>query len=113
LNHKASLRGGKTHLGVKVEDLFRPEGALKAAFAGFLRRQVLLQLVQRAQRRAARTGITETTRIILGSGCIARGLKQRKQSMTRAMPIAQCLPSSASASRHCLQLRISIIINDT
>lgn len=45
-----------TYLGVKVEDLLDPQRALETALAGSRRQQILLELIQRSQRRVARTG---------------------------------------------------------
>jgi hypothetical protein len=53
--------GGGTHLGVKVEDLLGPERTLEAALAGPRRCQILLELLQRTQRRAARTATYKQT----------------------------------------------------
>lgn len=68
------------YLGVEVEDLFGSERALETAFAGSNCRQIFLQLVQRTQRRTARTETEEWAELSSNS---CRGLMPCKQNVTR------------------------------
>lgn len=59
------------YLGVEVEDLFGPERTLETAFAGSHCCQILLQLVQRTQRRTAWTEIEKRAELSTGSLSLA------------------------------------------